>query len=106
MAVLAGILLVLGTILYVISPFVTRTAAPLTDGPDRLAELRELYALRDVTYESLRDLEFDYHAGKIGEDDYNDLSDRFKREAIEFVTRIESLEAAAPKGVRPVGDGR
>jgi len=106
MVILAGILMVLATLLYVISPFMTRTAAPLTDGPDRLAELCELYALRDVTYESLRDLEFDYHSGKIGEDDYNDLGNRFKREAIEFVTRIESLEAAAPKGPRPAEDGR
>jgi hypothetical protein len=106
MVTLAGILLALGALLYVISPFMTRTAAPLTDGPDRISELRELYALRDVTYESLRDLEFDYQSGKIGEDDYNDLSSRFKMEAIDFVTRIESLEAAVPNGPRPSEDGR
>ncbi len=106
MATLAGILLALGALLYVISPFMTRTAAPLTDGTDQVAELRELYALRDVTYESLRDLEFDYQSGKIGEDDYRDLGDRFRREAIEFVTRIESLEAALPKGPPPSGGGR
>ncbi len=106
MVTLAGILVALGALLYVISPFITRTAAPLTDGPDRVAELRELYALRDVTYETLRDLEFDYHSEKIGEDDYNDLSNRFKREAIDFVTRIESLEATLPKGPRPADSGR
>jgi len=106
MGTLAGILLALGVLLYVISPFLTRTAAPLTDGSDHAAELRELYALRDVAYESLRDLEFDYQSEKIGEDDYNELNNRFKREAIDFVTRIESLEAAVPNGPRPSGDGR
>jgi len=100
MVTLAGILLALVTLLYVISPFMTRTAAPLTDGPDRDSELRELYALRDVTYESLRDLEFDFQSGKIGEEDYNDLGNRFKREAIDLVTRIESLETAPSKGSR------
>ena len=100
MVALAGILLALGALLYVISPFMTRSAAPLTDGPDRISEIRELYALRDVTYESLRDLEFDYQSGKIGEDDYSDLSNRFKREAIDLVTRIESLETDLPKGPR------
>jgi len=106
MVTLAGILLSLAALLYIISPFITRTAAPLTDGPDRDSALRELYALRDVTYETLRDLEFDYHSGKIGEQDYNDLRNRFQGEAIDFVTRIESLEATAPKGPRPADGGR
>jgi hypothetical protein len=106
MVILAGILLALGALLYVALPFITRAAAPLTDGPDHLGALRELQALRDVAYESLRDLEFDYHAGKIGEEDYHELGDRFQREAIDIVTRIESLEAALPKGPRQAGGGR
>lgn len=101
MLILAGILLSLAALLCIISPFLTRSAAPLTDGPDSVSELRELYALRDVTYDTLRDLEFDFHSGKIGEDDYNDLTNRFKREAVELVTRIESLETAPANGPRP-----
>jgi hypothetical protein len=106
MVMLAGILLTLGILLYLVSPLVNRVAAPLTDGSDRMAELRELYALRDITYETLRDLEFDFHSGKIGADDYNELSDRFRREAIDLVGRIEALEVTFPKGPRPARDGR
>ena len=100
---LAGILLVLAAIALVASPLIRHAAAPLTDGPDLVAELRELYALKDVTYETLRDLEFDLHAGKISEADYRDLTDRYTREALRVVQRIEDLEARIP---RPPGRGR
>ncbi len=60
---LAGILLIILTIVYVLSPLARGVGAPLRDGPDLVAQLRELYALRDVAYETLRDLEFDFHAG-------------------------------------------
>jgi hypothetical protein len=34
------------------------------------------------------------------------LSDRFRREAIDLVGRIEALEVTFPKGPRPARDGR
>jgi hypothetical protein len=91
MVTLAGILLVLATAALVLSPLVRGIEAPLTDGPDRLAALRELHALRDVAYETLRDLESDYHSGKISEADYKELGDRFRAEAVGIVRRIDEL---------------
>jgi hypothetical protein len=96
MAVLAGILLVLAVVAFVAGPLLTGRAAPLTDGPDRLGVLRELYALRDVTYETLRDLEFDHHAGKISDADYDELRERYRAEAVALVGRIAALEPAGP----------
>ena len=96
MLALAGILLALGGVAFVLAPFATHAAAPLNDGPDALAEMRELLSLRDVTYEALRDLEFDFHAGKIGESDYRELKQRFAVEAMEIVQRIDALEARLP----------
>jgi hypothetical protein len=100
MVVLAGIFLALGTVAFVLAPLVRHTAAPLNDGTDLAARLRELYALRDVTYETLRDLEFDFHAGKIAERDFTELSDRYRREALGLVARIEDLEAKLPGASR------
>ncbi len=97
MVVLAGILLGLGTVAFVLAPLVRHVTAPLTDGPDLVAHVRELYALRDVTYETLRDLEFDFHAGKIAERDFRELTDRYRREALGIVQRIEDLEAKLPR---------
>ena len=102
---LAGILLILLTVVWVLAPLTRGIAAPLKDGPDRLAELRELYALRDVAYETIRDLEFDFHSGKIGEDDYRELNERHRREAMQLVGRIEAIEARIRKGSRGRRDG-
>jgi hypothetical protein len=96
MFVLAAIILAGAMVAFVASPLVQGLSAPLTDGPDRLSELRELYNLRDVTYEILRDLELDFHAGKINEQDYLDLSDRYKTDAAGLLVRIDALEAMIP----------
>ncbi len=99
MAMLAGILLVLAASAFIAAPLLTGRAAPLTDGPDRLGVLRELHALKDVTYETLRDLEFDHHSGKIGDADYEELRERYRAEAVALVGRIAALEPDDP-GVR------
>jgi hypothetical protein len=103
MAALAGILMTLGVCWLILAPLLMRQRAPLADGPDRLAELRELEALREVAYETLRDIEFDYHAGKISDADHRELTDRYKAEALQLVRRIDTLketERASPEPAR------
>jgi hypothetical protein len=95
MVVLAAIVLAFVVTAAVVSPLVTRQAAPLSDGPDRAAAIRELAALRDVAYETLRDLEFDFHAGKIGEADYRELTARYQAEAASLVERLDRLQTAS-----------
>ena len=96
MLLLAGILMTLAVGAFVLSPFVRHVAAPLTDGPDLAAELRELMALKAVAYETLQDIEFDYHAGKIGAGDYQEMTDRYTREAVDLMHRIEAIEGRLP----------
>jgi hypothetical protein len=93
MLTLAAILMIAATLVYLLAPFAQHLKAPLTDGPDAAAELRELHALKDVTYETLRDVEFDFHAGKISETDYREMTDRYTREALDVVRRIDAVEA-------------
>jgi len=97
MLVLAGIVLALASAVFILSPMVRHVQAPLTDGPDLLARLRDLHALKGVTYETLQDVEFDYHAGKISEPDYREMTDRYTKEAIRLVQRIEEIEALLPR---------
>ena len=103
MLVLAGILLTLAVAAFVLSPMVRHDSAPLTDGPDLLARLRELHALKNVVYETLQDVEFDYHAGKISEPDFREMTDRYTNEAVRLVQRIEEIEVQVPlrPGRRP-----
>ncbi|HXU11467.1 MAG TPA: hypothetical protein VN898_05840 [Candidatus Binatia bacterium] len=96
MLLLAGILITLAAVAFILSPFARHAAAPLTDGPDLAAELRELMALKAVAYETLQDIEFDYHAGKIGALDYQEMTDRYTREAVDLMHRIEAIEGRLP----------
>lgn len=106
MGLLAGTLLTLATLAFVLSPLVARLAAPLADGTDRAAELRELYALRDVTYETLWDLDSDFHSGKMSQQDYDDLRGRYKSDALKIVERIERLEASEVDAADERGQGQ
>ncbi len=54
----------------------------------RLDYLRER---KDVIYDNLRDLNFEFRAGKYPEDDYNRQRSSLESEAALVVTEIESL---------------
>ncbi|HZU22891.1 MAG TPA: hypothetical protein VE998_08680 [Terriglobales bacterium] len=55
----------------------------------RLAYLKER---KDVVYENLRDLNFEYKAGKLPERDYASLRDSMEQEAAAILAEIEKLE--------------
>ena len=69
----------------------------------RLAYLRER---KDVVYENLRDLNFEYKAGKFSETDYTSLKNNMEEEAAALLAEIARLEEDAraasfsPKGAR------
>ncbi len=55
----------------------------------RLAYLRER---KDAVYENLRDLNFEFKAGKLPEADYLPMRDAMEREAAAVLAEIEDLE--------------
>ncbi len=69
----------------------------------RLAYLRER---KDVVYENLRDLNFEYKAGKFSEVDYESLKGSMEEEAAALLAEMAQLERDAslsqlsPKGAR------
>jgi hypothetical protein len=58
----------------------------------RLAYLRER---REVVYENLRDLNFEYKAGKVPDADYQSLKASLEEEAAAILAEIATLEQAA-----------
>src|SRR5438874_10704931 len=58
----------------------------------RLAYLRER---KDVVYENLRDLNFEYNAGKLPEADYQSIKTSLEEEAAAVLAEIDRLEQAA-----------
>jgi hypothetical protein len=63
-------------------------------GPEktRVAYLRER---RDVVYENLRDLNFEYKAGKVPDKDYASLKASLEEEAAAILAEIARLENSA-----------
>ena len=80
MAVLAGL------VLFLSGPL--RRAAPVEDeaGGDRLAELE---AAREAKYRELRDADLDHRTGKLSDDDYAELDQGLRAEAIEIMRSID-----------------
>jgi hypothetical protein len=85
---LACALLALGSFIYVFAPI---RESELAHGEDksRLAFLRER---KEVVYENLRDLNFEYNAGKFPEADYLAMRSSLENEAVAILAEMEDLE--------------
>jgi hypothetical protein len=85
---LACALLTAGTMFYVFN-----LPASIAHSPEktRLSYFRER---RDAVYENLRDLNFEYKAGKLSDVDYENLRNSLESEAGAILAEIDRLEAA------------
>jgi cbb3-type cytochrome oxidase subunit 3 len=83
--VFALVLLSIGSIAYIFWPQ-GRVAAPVEK--TRLDYLKER---KDVVYENLRDLNFEFRAGKYPEDDYARQRESLEAEAALVVTEMQAL---------------
>jgi hypothetical protein len=82
-------LLLLGTLLYVFYP---ERHVEEQHQKTRLEYLRER---KEVLYDNLRDLNFEYRAGKYAQEDYAMQQSALENEAAEVLAEIDLLEARA-----------
>jgi hypothetical protein len=70
-------------------------------GPEK-TRVGYLQERKDAVYENLRDLNFEYKAGKVPEADYASLKSSLQDEAATILAEIACLESAAalPRGKR------
>ena len=66
-----------------------------TDTGEDKTRLAYLYERRDVVYENLRDLNFEYKAGKFPDGDFQAMRSTLEAEAAQVLAEIELLEDAA-----------
>ena len=87
---LACILVSAAALLYVFS-----LPGQLTSGPEktRTAFLAER---KEAVYENLRDLNFEFKAGKLPETDYQTMKSSLEEEAAAILAEIAHLESGAP----------
>jgi hypothetical protein len=91
MAVVAFLALALGLGFWILRPLMGREDFQTADYAPA-SELKDLLVLRDVAYDTLRDLEFDFRMGKMAEKDYLELKARYQGEAAEILRQVEELE--------------
>ena len=66
-------------------------------------ELHRLLYKKDVTYMSLKDLEFEYQTGKIDESDYNSLKTKYEAEAVSILKEIDNAEKSGKSSKKESG---
>ena len=70
------------------------------------SKLDQLLERRDTIYDNLRDLRFDYPAGKYSEGDYEAMKSSIETEAAMILAEIDQVTDAQtrrPRGPRPAG---
>jgi hypothetical protein len=89
LVMLACLLITFAALVYV---FYLPTNLYLGERKTRVSYLRER---RDVVYENLRDLNFEYNAGKFPEADYQAMKTSLEEEAAAVLAEIAHLEEVA-----------
>ncbi|HEX3436710.1 MAG TPA: hypothetical protein VHT24_08065 [Pseudacidobacterium sp.] len=97
MTMIACGLLLIGVFVYVFYP--ERKVEAQTE-KTRLDFLRER---KDVLYDNLRDLNFEYRAGKYPEEDYAAQRASLENEAAEVLAEIDLLERTGHQGTHAFG---
>ncbi len=90
-------LLVLGCALFTVSLMVYIFQPTNVLHPEAKTRLMYLYERKEQVYENLRDLNFEYKAGKLGDSDFNSMRDSMEQEAASVLAEIDQLERAALK---------
>jgi hypothetical protein len=68
------------------------------------SQLDQLLERRDTIYENLRDLRFEYRAGKYSESDYESMKNSMEMEAAVVLAEIDQVTDSAtkrPRGTKP-----
>jgi hypothetical protein len=92
LVMLACLFITFATLIYV---FYLPANLYLGEQKTRVSYLRER---RDVVYENLRDLNFEYNAGKFPEADYRAMKASLEEEAAAVLAEIAHLDEAAEAG--------
>ena len=95
-AILGGVLLAAGVVLFILEPIFSGHRAPLYDGDDVYDDAA---AKRRIALTALRDLEYDRATGKVDGEDYERLKAELSREALKHLeTRTAQDPAEGGEG--------
>lgn len=90
MVLLVTILLVTGVAILIGYPLLREEARPRPAGGGPLAELE---AKKERTYSALKEIEFDFRTGKLSEEDYRELEEQYRVQALQLLREIDRAAA-------------
>jgi hypothetical protein len=97
-------LILMGIAVFVSTPLLQARTGRLFKDQFAEAPMHHLLSRKDSIYMAIKDLEFDYSTGKLSEEDYQELREKFALEASDVLREIDELSkggstaAAEPKG--------
>lgn len=101
MMIAAYVLIAAGVLLFMITPlFATRDT--IAQATRRETRRRQLLEDRDMLYESIRELDFDYRMGKVEEDDYRQTRARYEAQAVDLMKALDKTNGRADRA-EPAG---
>jgi hypothetical protein len=68
--------------------------------------LSHLLVQREVAYDTLNDLDFDFKTGKLSEEDYNELTTRYKNEELNVLEKIDNITKKKLPSTEKKGKGK
>lgn len=83
--IFATVIFAFGIFWYIFKPSRTEHAVEKT-------RLAFLYERKEQTFENLRDLNFEYKAGKLSDADFSSMRDSMEQEAANILAEIEQIE--------------
>lgn len=101
MALVGAVLLAVTVVAFILQPVIQGRYASLRREDD---EMTEVEARRRVTLLALRDVEYDFHTGKLDAEDYEAMKRQLSAEALEALKeaeRVDAEEAGAPVAQEP-----
>jgi hypothetical protein len=87
-----ALLIAVGMAVFVAMPLLVREGAATSSLPVDVTPLADLKRRRLVVYENLKDLEFEYQAGKLAAQDYQSLKQNYLGEAATLMAASQEAE--------------
>lgn len=91
-----GVALLCLAVVVALVVFLFRVQPDPADLAPQRSRLDQLLERREAIYENLRDLRFEYRAGKFSQEDFERTREALEREAAAVLAEIERLTASPP----------
>jgi len=78
--------------IFVVMPLVQRGKKQVFNGVQVNHRAGELLEQKDNIYKAIKEIEFDFEMGKLSEDDFHELRQQYKQQAVSVLKRLDQMQ--------------